>query len=285
MNPTIDLILSHRSIRQFTPEPVSAEQLDQILSAAQSAASSSFPGQQHHPGHRQGLRATLAELAGHQAYVVEAAEFLVFCADYHRHSQIVPEARTGFVEQLMIGAIDGALMAQNALLAAQSLGLGGLYRRHSQQSGRGERGAGSAPSGDPAVWPLPGSSRPAAGAKPQLPRALVVHENRYPATLDRALLARYDGQIHDYYQARSSNNKDQTWSGQIRDPGQGGEAPCWDSCSRRVLPQVMGRRAIWSMTHRMRSPPGSVLVRQYGIWALPMRLSCCRISQLIGTGV
>ena len=42
MNPTIDLILSHRSIRQFTPEPVSAEQLDQILSAAQSAASSSF---------------------------------------------------------------------------------------------------------------------------------------------------------------------------------------------------------------------------------------------------
>ncbi|WP_338198257.1 nitroreductase family protein, partial [Neisseria elongata] len=42
MNPTIDLILSHRSIRQFTPEPVSAEQLDQILSAAQSAASSNF---------------------------------------------------------------------------------------------------------------------------------------------------------------------------------------------------------------------------------------------------
>ena len=59
--------------------------------------------------------------------MVEAAEFLVFCADYHRHSQIVPEARTGFVEQLMIGAIDGALMAQNALLAAQSLGLGGVY--------------------------------------------------------------------------------------------------------------------------------------------------------------
>lgn len=128
MNPTIDLILSHRSIRQFTPEPVSAEQLDQILSAAQSAASSSFL--QANSIIRvtdKGLRATLAELAGHQAYVVEAAEFLVFCADYHRHSQIVPEARTGFVEQLMIGAIDGALMAQNALLAAQSLGLGGVY--------------------------------------------------------------------------------------------------------------------------------------------------------------
>ena len=42
MNPTIDLILSHRSIRQFTPEPISASQLDQILNAAQSASSSSW---------------------------------------------------------------------------------------------------------------------------------------------------------------------------------------------------------------------------------------------------
>ena len=30
------------------------------------------------------------------------------------------------------------------------------------------------------------------------------------------LLAQYDSQIHDYYLARSSNNKVQTWSGQIK---------------------------------------------------------------------
>lgn len=98
MNPTIDLILSHRSIRQFTSEPISASQLDQILSAAQSASSSSFL--QANSLIRvtdKGLRATLAELAGHQAYVAEAAEFLLFCADYQRHSQIVPDAQTGFV--------------------------------------------------------------------------------------------------------------------------------------------------------------------------------------------
>ena len=128
MNPTIDLILSPSLHSPVHAEPVGAEQLDQILSAAQSAASSSFL--QANSIIRvtdKGLRASLAELAGHQAYVAEAAEFLLFCADYQRHSQIVPEARTGFVEQLLIGAIDGALMAQNALLAAQSLGLGGVY--------------------------------------------------------------------------------------------------------------------------------------------------------------
>ena len=128
MNPTLDLILAHRSIRQFTAEPITDIQLDQILSAAQAASSSSFL--QANSIIRvtdKVLRSRLAELAGHQAYVAQAAEFLLFCADYHRHCEVVPDAQTGFVEQLLIGAIDGALMAQNALLAAQSMGLGGVY--------------------------------------------------------------------------------------------------------------------------------------------------------------
>ena len=41
MNQTIDLILSHRSIRQFTDEPIAPQQLDAILAAAQSASTSS----------------------------------------------------------------------------------------------------------------------------------------------------------------------------------------------------------------------------------------------------
>lgn len=97
MNQTIDLILSHRSIRQFTAEPISLQQLDAILAAAQSASTSSFlqvtsiirvTGPE--------VRKQLAQLAGNQPYVEQAAEFLVFCADYHRHSQIVPDAQTGY---------------------------------------------------------------------------------------------------------------------------------------------------------------------------------------------
>lgn len=44
----------------------------------------------------------------------------------------------------------------------------------------------------------------------------MVHENHYSAELDRPLLAQYDQQIQSYYEARSSNNKQQTWSSQIR---------------------------------------------------------------------
>lgn len=218
MNPTIDLILSHRSIRQFTPEPVTPDQLDQILSAAQCASSSSFL--QANSIIRvtdKALRKTLAELAGHQAYVAEAAEFLLFCADYQRHCQIAPEARTGFVEQLLIGAIDGALMAQNALLAAQSLGLGGVYIGGIRNNPAAVSEAVGLPH---QVIPLFGLclGHPAQQPeqKPRLPRALVVHENRYPSELDRSLLAQYDQQIQEYYLARSGNNKQQTWSGQIK---------------------------------------------------------------------
>jgi nitroreductase len=218
MNPTIDLILSHRSIRQFTPEPITPVQLDQILSAAQSASSSSFL--QANSIVRvtdQALRTRLAELAGHQAYVAQAAEFLVFCADYQRHTQIVADAQTGFVEQLLIGAIDGALMAQNALLAAQSLGLGGVYIGGIRNNPAAVSEALGLPH---QVIPLFGLclGHPAQEPeqKPRLPRALVVHENHYSAELDRPLLAQYDQQIQSYYEARSSNNKQQTWSSQIQ---------------------------------------------------------------------
>ncbi|MFU1567867.1 oxygen-insensitive NADPH nitroreductase [Aeromonas veronii] len=216
MNQTIDLILSHRSIRQFTAEPIAPQQLDAILAAAQSASTSSFLQVTSivrvcEPEARQ----QLAMLSGNQPYVVQAAEFLVFCADYHRHTQIVPEAQTGYAEQLLIGAIDGALMAQNALLAAQSLGgvyIGGIRNHPAEVS---------------ELLGLPHQVIPLFGLclghpaqqpeqKPRLPRGLVVHQERYQHELDRDLLARYDQQIADYYQARSSNNKQQTWSGQIR---------------------------------------------------------------------
>ncbi|MFB2862592.1 oxygen-insensitive NADPH nitroreductase [Aeromonas sp. MdU4] len=218
MNQTIDLILSHRSIRQFTAEPITSPQLDAILAAAQSASSSSFLQvttiiRVTEPE----ARKQLAQLAGNQPYVEQAAEFLVFCADYHRHSQIVADAQTGYVEQLLLGAIDGAIMGQNALLAAQSLGLGGVYigglRNHPEEV--------SELLGLPKlVIPLFGLclGHPAQQPeqKPRLPRAMVVHQECYQAELDREQLAQYDQQIQAYYQARSSNQKQQTWSGQIR---------------------------------------------------------------------
>lgn len=71
------------------------------------------------------LREELVTLTGGQKHVAQAAEFWVFCADFNRHLQICPDAQLGTAEQLLLGVVDTAMMAQNALTAAESLGLGG----------------------------------------------------------------------------------------------------------------------------------------------------------------
>ncbi|MDX1267938.1 MAG: nitroreductase family protein, partial [Oceanisphaera sp.] len=128
MTAAIEVMRHHRSIRKFTEQALSDEQREAIMASAQAASSSSFLQASTvirvtDPE----LRTKVMGLCGNQAYIGSAAEFWVFCADFHRHLQWVPEAKTGFAEQLLIGAIDTALMGQNALTAAESLGLGGVF--------------------------------------------------------------------------------------------------------------------------------------------------------------
>ena len=216
MNQTIETILQHRSIRKFTAEPIGKAQLETILDCAIAASSSSFI--QCVSIIRvtdQGKRALLAQYAGGQEYVASAAEFLVFCADYQRHRQIYPEAKLGFTEQTLIGAVDAALMAQNALLAAESQGLGGVYIGGLRNNPEQVADLLALPQ---YVLPLFGLclGYPAQSPeiKPRLPRAIVVHENSY-APLDTEVLAEYDQQVREYYRNRTGGNKDMSWSEQI----------------------------------------------------------------------
>lgn len=217
MNHTIETILAHRSIRKFTPQPIDATLLSIILDCAIAASTSSFiQCVSIIRVTQQDRRETLAQLAGGQAYVASAAEFFVFCADFNRHKQIHPEAQLGFTEQTLIGAIDAALMAQNALLAAESLGLGGVYIGGIRNSPQAVSDLLEMP---PHVIPLFGlclgypDQNPE--KKPRLPQPLVVHQESYQAELDRQTLSDYDKQIRQYYQSRTNGNKNMSWSEQI----------------------------------------------------------------------
>lgn len=217
MNQTIDTILAHRSIRRFTSEPIQADVLSTLLDCAIAASSSSFI--QCVSVIRvtdTDKRIQMAHLAGDQPYVASAAEFLVFCIDFHRHVQIHPEAQLGFTEQTLIGAVDAALMAQNCLLAAESLGLGGVYIG----------GIRNNPAEVAALLDMPKHVMPVFGLclgypdqnpepKPRLPQSLVIHQNSYQQDLDRQQLAQYDEKVRQYYQSRTGGNKDMSWSEQI----------------------------------------------------------------------
>lgn len=213
MTPTIDLLCSHRSIRAFTEQGIDDAQRSAIIAAAQAASTSSFL--QCSSIVRitdRALREQLVQLTGGQPWVSAAAEFWVFCADFNRHQQICPEAQLGRAEQLLLGCVDTALMAQNAMVAAESLGLGGVFIGGIRNSIAQVTELLGLPK---FVLPLFGFciGHPDASpdVKPRMPPAMLVHENRYQP-LDKAVLAQYDQQITAYYQQRDSNQRSETWS-------------------------------------------------------------------------
>lgn len=128
------VINSHRSIRAFKSKKIEEYLFQQIIMAGQSSASSSFI-QACTIIRIKDLenRKVLREIAGDQAYVEEAPELLVYCADLSRPYKCCEnhhkEPVKGLMEQFIIVTVDAAIVAQSTVIAAESLGLGICYIR------------------------------------------------------------------------------------------------------------------------------------------------------------
>ena len=115
-NPVIEAIKTRRSIRQFTKEPVSDEQLDRILESGLWAPS----GKNNQPWkfaviRDMTLKASLASLTHYSAVIKNAPVCIAIFLD---HSRVYD--RTKDVQAV------GASM-QNMLLTIHSIGLGGVW--------------------------------------------------------------------------------------------------------------------------------------------------------------
>ena len=124
--------LAHRSVRSYRADPVSEETLAALIAAAQSAPTSGNLQLWSVVAVRDDeRRARLAELAGDQEFIVEAPLLLVWLADLAGPGRWPAFGTTAegadFVEAALLSFIDVALAAQNASLAAESLGLGTVF--------------------------------------------------------------------------------------------------------------------------------------------------------------
>lgn len=218
MNDTIALLLKHRSIRKFTIDPVSNEQTSAIIEAAQHAATSSNMQAYSIIGVTDAeLKKELSVLAGNQAYIRDCPLFLVFCADLHRFEAAVQlHAETvvsGNVENFLVASIDAALAAQNAAVAAESLGLGIVYIGAVRNKPKEVSELLKLPKlvypvfgmciGVPDQEPLP---------RPRLPKAAVYHENTYSSAGFPAEIEVYDELIRAYMHERTQGKVETTWS-------------------------------------------------------------------------
>lgn len=216
MNQTLSTILNHRSIRKFTDEVIKEAQLSQIISAGLAASSSSLlQVVSIIRVSDKSKRAALARYAGNQAYVEQAAEFLVFCIDYQRHTTINPDVQADFTELTVIGAVDCGIMAQNCLLAAESMGLGGVYIGGLRNSAQQVDELLNLPSNTAVLFGLClGHPDQDPDVKPRLPSHVIVHHDQYEP-LNMTDIDAYDSAMQHYYATRSSNQKQSKWSTQV----------------------------------------------------------------------
>ncbi|MFV8164822.1 NADPH-dependent oxidoreductase [Mycobacterium sp. 134] len=204
---TLALQLAHRSVRKFTAEPVTDEQLSALVAAAQSAATSSNLQPWSVIAIRDPQRkARLATLANNQQFINEAPLFLVWVADLGRARRLAQRSGAAldgadYLETTIIGFVDTALAAQNAVVAAESLGLGtvfvGAIRNHPEEVAA-ELGL---PPHAVATFGLAvGTPDPTenAGIKPRLPQHAVLHRERYDAQTADSHLPAYDERLAVY---------------------------------------------------------------------------------------
>lgn len=200
-NETLDTLLAHRSVRAYADRPLPAGTLETLIAAAQSASTSSNLQTWSVVAVEDAARKDrLATLAADQSHIREAPLFLVWLADLSRLEGAAARAGAAvegidYLETLLVGVIDAALAAQNAVVALESLGLSAVYigaiRNHPEQVAA-ELGL------PPRVLPVFGlcvgyedPARPAQ-VKPRLPQSVVLHREQYDATSQAAGIAAYD---------------------------------------------------------------------------------------------
>ncbi|WP_238650742.1 oxygen-insensitive NADPH nitroreductase [Paenibacillus piscarius] len=219
-NETIELLNRHTSVRQYLDKPVSDEMLAAVIGAGQMASTSSnVQAYTVIAVTEPALKTQLSALSGNQAYIEQCPVFLVWCADLYRlreaaapHLEGVPSYEDT-TENLIVATVDVALAAQNAAVAAESLGLGIVYIGGI----RNEIAKVSELLGLPElVYPVFGMclGYPAAvnGVRPRLPQAAVLHRNGYNAEAALQQARVYDAISSDYMRQRTGGQSAASWS-------------------------------------------------------------------------
>ena len=129
MNEIMESLYQRKSMRVYEDREIPEEMKKLILKAASQAPTAGC--QQLYTIldiTDQQLKEALSESCDHQPFIAKAPMVLVFCADckkwYDAYLEAGCEPRKPGVGDLMLAVTDTVIAAQNAVVAAESLGLG-----------------------------------------------------------------------------------------------------------------------------------------------------------------
>ncbi|KXT84763.1 Oxygen-insensitive NADPH nitroreductase [Streptococcus sp. DD11] len=219
MSETIDLMKRHTSVRRFKDEPIPEVDVRSMIDAGRAASSwKNFQSYSVIVVRSQEKKEALFQLVPQEA-IRQASVFLLFVGDLNRAHKGVELHTDAFypqgTENLLISSVDAALAGQNTLLAAESLGYGGviigLVRYASKEIAQ--------------LFRLPDYTYPVFGialgkpaqqhaVKPRLPYEAVVFEEEYREQ-NAAVIETYDRVQADYAGERAKESWSQRLAAQF----------------------------------------------------------------------
>ena len=139
MNPTIDLLNARCSTRAYDPTPPTDDEKQAVLHAAMRAPTAgNLMLYSILEIEDQALKDRLAVTCDDQPFIARAPWVLVFVADFQKWMDLfaatgcdsvpgVPHGVTPGLGDLLMACTDATIAAQNAVVAAESLGIGSCY--------------------------------------------------------------------------------------------------------------------------------------------------------------
>ncbi|MCM0594320.1 MAG: NADPH-dependent oxidoreductase [Gloeotrichia echinulata IR180] len=213
-NETLATLLSHRSIRAYLNNALPPGTLESLITSAQSASTSSnLQTWSVVAVEDVNRKEKLSELANNQAHIRQSPLFLVWLADLARLTHIaesrgLPHEALNYLEMFLVAAIDAALAAQNAVVAAESLGLGTVYIGALRNKPEEVAQVLNLPPHVVAVFGLcVGYADPAVSVavKPRLPQSVVLHRETYQLAEQDEGISLYNQVMQDFYDSQQMN--------------------------------------------------------------------------------
>ena len=132
MNQILNQLHARKSVRVYEDRPIEPEVKRAILETAiQAPSAGNMALYTILDITDQAIKDALAKSCDNQPFIAKAPMVLIFCADYRRwydvFCQYVEEVRKPDMGDLFLAEADAIIAAQNAVVAAHSLGLGSCY--------------------------------------------------------------------------------------------------------------------------------------------------------------
>jgi nitroreductase len=219
MNHTLELLLNHSSVRDFKETTINRNIINIIIKTAQMAPTSSHYQAYTIIGVEDVMKKhLLSDIAGGQSWVKEAPLVLLFCGDLYRANKYyrnIDSKVLSNTELYTVATTDASLAAQNAFIAAKSLGLDGVFVGGIRNNVELVSKEFKLPD---LVFPLfllcLGFSKDEIKTKikPRLPQAVIHKSNFYNSQNDDELIKLYDMKVKEYYKDRTSGKIKDKWT-------------------------------------------------------------------------